>query len=205
MENRFEVLVTHAGGYRFAIDFQLPDVPHLLADEPPPLGGAEGPNPARLLAGAIANASPPASPSASRSAGSPSAASKRVRRGPSSGTSAAGIASAKSAFSSMWRGPRTLPTRWSAAGRFSKTSVSSPRAFATGSLSRWMYPPGSERCTRCRMSPDRVVRSPFHEPISARAPKSRRVLRRRDAHVLDPALESASPSRARSAPGQGGM
>ncbi len=55
MANTFEVSATQVDGYRFAIDFHLPGVPELVADEPPPLGAAAGPNPARLLAGAIAN------------------------------------------------------------------------------------------------------------------------------------------------------
>lgn len=41
--------------FRFEVDFKLPGAPLLLTDEPPPLGGAAGPNPARLLGAAVAN------------------------------------------------------------------------------------------------------------------------------------------------------
>jgi uncharacterized OsmC-like protein len=56
MEDRgFAVTLTKQEGYRFEIDFGLDGVPPLLTDEPAPLGGGEGPNPARLLAAAIGN------------------------------------------------------------------------------------------------------------------------------------------------------
>lgn len=41
--------------FRFEVDFKLPGVPPLPTDEPPPLGGGSGPNPARLLGAAVAN------------------------------------------------------------------------------------------------------------------------------------------------------
>lgn len=41
--------------FRFEVDFKLPGTPPLLTDEPPPLGGGAGPNPARLLGAAVAN------------------------------------------------------------------------------------------------------------------------------------------------------
>ncbi len=40
--------------YRFVIDFGN-DVPHLVADEPPPLGKGEGPSPAQLICAAVGN------------------------------------------------------------------------------------------------------------------------------------------------------
>ena len=40
-------------GSRQTIDFGLPGVAPLTVDEPPPLGAGAGPNPARLLAGAV--------------------------------------------------------------------------------------------------------------------------------------------------------
>lgn len=46
-------LVRHSG-YRFEIDFGL-DTPQVLSDEPPPLGGAQGPAPNHLLLAAVAN------------------------------------------------------------------------------------------------------------------------------------------------------
>jgi uncharacterized OsmC-like protein len=39
--------------YRFAVDFGQDGVPMLRMDEPPPLGGGAGPNPARVLAAAV--------------------------------------------------------------------------------------------------------------------------------------------------------
>ena len=48
------VHIRSAGGYRFEASFPgLPGVAPLLMDEPPPLGGSEGPNPAAVLASAI--------------------------------------------------------------------------------------------------------------------------------------------------------
>jgi organic hydroperoxide reductase OsmC/OhrA len=40
-------------GYRQTIDFGLPGVAPLTVDEPAPLGSGTGPNPSRLLAGAV--------------------------------------------------------------------------------------------------------------------------------------------------------
>ncbi len=52
-ENTLTVTLSRDQAYRFAADFGLPGVPPLTLDEPPPLGRAEGPNPARVLAAAI--------------------------------------------------------------------------------------------------------------------------------------------------------
>jgi organic hydroperoxide reductase OsmC/OhrA len=55
MEDRtFTLRLDHQGGYRFLVDFGLEGVPALLVDEPPPLGGAEGPAASRMLAAATA-------------------------------------------------------------------------------------------------------------------------------------------------------
>jgi uncharacterized OsmC-like protein len=48
------VHVAQQDAYRFQISFDRPFTP-IFADEPPPLGKDTGPNPARLLAGAIGN------------------------------------------------------------------------------------------------------------------------------------------------------
>lgn len=55
MDTHFAFTLTGGEGYRFTVDFDQPGVPPLLVDEPPPLGDGDGPNPARLLAAAVAN------------------------------------------------------------------------------------------------------------------------------------------------------
>jgi organic hydroperoxide reductase OsmC/OhrA len=56
MENQhFDVALRLDDGFRMAADFGLAGVPELFMDEPPPLGGGQGPNPARLLATALGN------------------------------------------------------------------------------------------------------------------------------------------------------
>lgn len=55
MDDQFTITLQQQAGYRFEVDFGQPGVPPLQTDEPPPLGHAEGPNPARLLAAAVAN------------------------------------------------------------------------------------------------------------------------------------------------------
>lgn len=51
----FRVQLDLQQGYAFDVDFGVPGAPALRVDEPPPLGAAEGPNPARLLAAAVGN------------------------------------------------------------------------------------------------------------------------------------------------------
>lgn len=50
---RFEVALTLRDGYAFTVDFAAGEGPPLIVDELPPLGEANGPNPARLLATAV--------------------------------------------------------------------------------------------------------------------------------------------------------
>ena len=50
---RFEVALTLRDGYAFTVDFGEGAGPPLVVDELPPLGEANGPNPARLLAAAV--------------------------------------------------------------------------------------------------------------------------------------------------------
>ena len=45
----------HQADYRFEVQFEGTEIDPLLTDEPPPLGGGTGPNPARLLGAAVAN------------------------------------------------------------------------------------------------------------------------------------------------------
>jgi len=54
-ERRFSVSLGFDHGYTFEADFGLPGVRTLTVDEPPPLGEGAGPNPARMLALAVAN------------------------------------------------------------------------------------------------------------------------------------------------------
>ncbi len=53
MSDTFEIRLDRVDGYRFRTDFGSPEIPTLVVDEPPPLGGGTGPNPARLLAAAV--------------------------------------------------------------------------------------------------------------------------------------------------------
>jgi uncharacterized OsmC-like protein len=54
-EREFSVGLRLEDDYRFTVDFGVPGVEPLLVDEPEPLGGGAGPNPARLLGTAVAN------------------------------------------------------------------------------------------------------------------------------------------------------
>jgi len=49
----FSLHIDHIDGYEFKILFDRPSLGDLVVDEPPPLGRDQGPNPARLLAGAL--------------------------------------------------------------------------------------------------------------------------------------------------------
>jgi len=54
-ESQFTIELMQQSDYRFEVRFDNPAVPPLLTDETAPLGGDAGPNPARLLATAVAN------------------------------------------------------------------------------------------------------------------------------------------------------
>jgi organic hydroperoxide reductase OsmC/OhrA len=54
-DRKFSVRLDLASGYQFEADLGLLGVDTLTLDEPPPLGAGTGPNPARLLAAAVAN------------------------------------------------------------------------------------------------------------------------------------------------------
>lgn len=54
-EGTFRIHMDAREGYQFTVDFEQPGMAPLQVDEPPPLGGAAGPNPARLLAAAVGN------------------------------------------------------------------------------------------------------------------------------------------------------
>jgi len=51
----FQIQLERLEGYRFRVDFGDPAIPPLEVDEGPPLGQGAGPNPARLLASALAD------------------------------------------------------------------------------------------------------------------------------------------------------
>jgi organic hydroperoxide reductase OsmC/OhrA len=55
MEQEFAVTLSWRQGYEFEADFEQAGVAPLLMDEPAPLGGGAGPNPARVLAAAVGN------------------------------------------------------------------------------------------------------------------------------------------------------
>jgi uncharacterized OsmC-like protein len=52
MSEQPEVRLRQIADYRFDIDFGA-DLPHLAADEPPPVGSGQGPNPSALLLAAV--------------------------------------------------------------------------------------------------------------------------------------------------------
>jgi uncharacterized OsmC-like protein len=51
----FAITLTLERGYRFAVDSHLPAAAPFVIDEGPPLGEGSGPNPARVLAAAMAS------------------------------------------------------------------------------------------------------------------------------------------------------
>jgi uncharacterized OsmC-like protein len=53
--SRFTVQLELVDGYEFRVRFDKAQLGELTTDEPPPLGRDAGPNPARLLAAAVAN------------------------------------------------------------------------------------------------------------------------------------------------------
>jgi len=53
--SQFGLTLEQIEGYRFQVRFDKEGYPALVTDEPPPLGADAGPNPARLLAVAVAN------------------------------------------------------------------------------------------------------------------------------------------------------
>lgn len=54
-DSQFSIELTQQADYRFETRFDDPALRPLVTDEPPPLGGGAGPNPARLLGTAVAN------------------------------------------------------------------------------------------------------------------------------------------------------
>jgi len=50
----FTIDIRRIEGYRFEVDFGMEGIARLFIDEPEPLGEGSGPNPSRLLAGAVA-------------------------------------------------------------------------------------------------------------------------------------------------------
>jgi len=53
--SQFTISMDQVRDYEFRVKFDKEGMPDLVMDEPPPLGSDKGPNPARILAAAIAN------------------------------------------------------------------------------------------------------------------------------------------------------
>ena len=51
----FTIELVQRDGFSFEVHFDVPSMPPLVTDEPPPLGHDVGPDPARLLAAAVVN------------------------------------------------------------------------------------------------------------------------------------------------------
>ncbi len=54
-EGPIRITLRQQAGYHFEVHFEGTEADPLQTDEPPPLGGGTGPNPARLLGTAVAN------------------------------------------------------------------------------------------------------------------------------------------------------
>jgi organic hydroperoxide reductase OsmC/OhrA len=54
-DHQFTIELVQQANYRFVAHFDDPAIPTIITDEPAPLGGGAGPNPARLLGTAVAN------------------------------------------------------------------------------------------------------------------------------------------------------
>ena len=52
---RFAMTLELQDGYEFQVDFHQGNLPPMVVDESPPIGQGHGPNPARLLAAAVAD------------------------------------------------------------------------------------------------------------------------------------------------------
>lgn len=52
---RFAMTLELKDGYEFRVDFHQGNLPPMVVDESPPIGQGHGPNPARLLAAAVAD------------------------------------------------------------------------------------------------------------------------------------------------------
>lgn len=55
MDDQVALTLVQQADYRFEVRFDKAQLPVLVTDEPPPLGGDAGPNPSRLLVAAVAN------------------------------------------------------------------------------------------------------------------------------------------------------
>lgn len=54
-ESQIRIRLEQVANYRFEVHFEGTEIDPLVTDEPAPLGGGTGPNPARLLGAAVAN------------------------------------------------------------------------------------------------------------------------------------------------------
>ena len=55
MENLIQIKLVQQADFHFAADFGNAGTPALVTDEPPPLGGGQGPNPEQVHGAAVAN------------------------------------------------------------------------------------------------------------------------------------------------------
>ena len=134
---RFELGLTLRDGYTFTVDFAPGEGRPLVVDELPPLGEANGPNPARLLAAAVGSCLSASLLFCLRKSRVEVTELRTTVEGTIVRNERGRLRSAACASASHPKSRRNSATAWDAAWTSFRTSASSPRASALES--RWMW------------------------------------------------------------------